>query len=141
MGDVTPLIHDAWDDTEDAVEPLVLVPEGEYPVVYLHHEYLRIFGTHKARAVFEVTEGGFEGARLERFFNVRYANKRYRAPLSPRCNYRRDMCACTGKPTDNLSSLRNLELLASVSTVVRDHNGNDLALEGQYSRIVRLRKA
>ena len=138
MGDITPI--DPWDDAPDGIEPLALIPAGDYHVAYVRHEYIKRFGDHKARMIFEVTQGEFAGTTLERFYNVRLEHKRYRPPLSPHSYYRSDMRAMTGNPTASLSRLRGLDLIATVATVTRDSHRN-LAIDHQYSLIRRLRKA
>ena len=140
MGNVTPIIPDDWDDTPDGIEPLVLIPAGEYQVTYLRHEYFNSFGDYKAKVFCEITQGEFAGTTLHRFLNVRRENKRYRPPVSPHSHYRIDMQACAGIPTANLSRLRGLDLIATVSTVTHDSHRN-LAIDHQYSLIRRLRKA
>ena len=145
MSNVTPIIPpevDVWDDTPDGVQDLVLIPPGDYPVIYLNHHFGRAFGAHKANANCEITQGEFAGTKLTCPYNVRCDNSRhYSPPLSPNSYYRIDMKAITGNPRANLDSLRKFELIATVITVRRDSKGCSKRLEDQYSRILRLRKA
>lgn len=140
MGDVTPLIRDPWDDSADGVQALVLIPPGDYSVVYLNHHFAKVFGAHKACAHCEITQGEFAGTELTCSYNVRRVGKNYRPSLSPHSFYRIDMKAITGKPTANLNSLQGLELIATVVTVNHDSKGCSKRLEDQYSRILRLHK-
>ena len=130
-----------WADSEDDVQALALIPAGDYPVVYVNHYYAKIFGVHKACAVCEITQGDFIGTKLTCSYNVRFANKCYRPPLSPHSYYRIDMHNITGSPRSILNGLRGLALIATVITVTRDSNDCCKNLEHHYSRIQRLRKA
>ena len=140
MGNVTPINPDPWDDTPDGIQPLALIPAGDYRVAYVRHEYIKAFGDHKAKVVCEIVQGEFAGITLERFYNVKFDSKCYRPPKSAHCHYRRDMKATTGSATARLSSLRGLALTATVLTITRDAQG-DLIPEHQYSLISSLRKA
>ena len=141
MGNVTPIVPDDWDDRADDVPGLVLIPAAEYAVAYVSHHYAKIYGGHKACAICEITQGDLAGTRLACSYNVRFANKRYRPPLTPHAYYRIDMAAITGSATANLNRLRGIELIASVVTVAHDSNGRCRSLQHHYSRIQRLRKA
>ncbi len=143
MSNVTPInpdTSDPWDDTPDGIEPPPLIPQGDYHVVYVSHEYFEAFDKHKARVTCEITKGKFAGTMLERFYNVRFDHKHCRPPRSERCHYRIEMRAMTGNPAANLKSLRGLDLIATVKTVTRDSQGN-LPLSHQSSLIKRLQKA
>ena len=134
------LTTDPWDDTPDGIEPPPLIPQGEYHVAYVLHEYFEAFDNHKARVPCEITKGEFAGLTLDCFYNVRRENKCYHPAKSKYCHYRIDMLGITGSPTANLTSLRGLDLIATVETVTRDSRGK-LALSHQYSVIRQLRKA
>jgi len=90
--------------------PLPRVPEGDYTVAYVKHEYKTMFaGQPKLILTFRIIEmGEYFGTEVQRFYNVRRLAKSYR-PL-PKADLTREMQNVFGvRSLDGISILKELK--------------------------------
>ena len=131
------------------VDPLVLVPEGDYIVQYLTYRTSKSFGQPKVEVTFIIDKPKEHRAVcLERFYNVdkltgpEKAKGRFKP--SRRGHLMREYTALVGPPSRNdrmsFRKLKGLMILAKVVTVKVDSNKNPLPKGSRYSKIEKLIK-
>ena len=143
--------HSSGDDEEPFIEvdPLLLIPEGEYIVRYLTYRTLKSFGQPKVEVTFIIDKPKEHRAVcLERFYNVdkltglEKAKGRFKP--SRRGHLMREYTALVGPPSRNdrmtLGKLKGLMILAKVVTVKVDSNKNPLPKGSWYSKVEKLIK-
>ena len=131
------------------VDPLVLIPEGEYIVQYKNYRILTSFGQPKVEMELIIySPEEYFGVCLERFYNVdklkdpEKAKGRFKP--SRRGHLMREYTALVDPPSRNdrmtLGKLKGLMILAKVVTVKVDSNKNPLPKGSRYSKIEKLIK-
>ena len=131
------------------VDPLVLVPEGDYIVRYLTYRTSKSFGQPKVEVTFIIdSPEEHRAACLERFYNVEELDgperKKGKFKPSRRGHLMREYSALVGSPSRqdrmSLGKLKGLSILAKVVTVKVDSNKDLLPKSSWYSKIEKLIK-
>lgn len=125
-------------------DPFPLLPEGEYTLAYVRHEYTAMFkGRTKLVVVFRVVDMGEHfGTLLRRYYNVRKVGKRYHVGAST--DLAREMAALFGKGATrrgtDFGQIASALIVGEVATVTVDANNRRLADVNRYSRVARLQR-
>ena len=143
--------HSSGDDEEPFIEvdPLVLIPEGEYIVQYKNYRILTSFGQPKVEMELIIySPEEYSGVCLERFYNVDKLKdpEKEKGKFEPprRGHLKREYDALVGPSSRQdrmtLGKLKGLMILAKVVTVKVDSNKNPLPKGSRYSKIEKLIK-
>ncbi len=123
--------------------PLPRVPEGDYTVAYVKHEYKTMFaGQPKLILTFRIIEmGEYFGTEVQRFYNVRRLAKSYR-PL-PKADLTREMQNVFGvRSLDGISILKELkksELIVEIRDVKTSSRQEELTDLNSYSLVAKVK--
>ncbi|MEE4381988.1 MAG: hypothetical protein V2J02_08340 [Pseudomonadales bacterium] len=140
-------IHDGAAGELDG-DPLVLVPPGEYELVFKGWRTLLLFNRQpKVKVDFTILDPGpYQGLLLTRWYNARSLvgkpRNRGRFKHSRSSDILREFCAVVGRPVRYdrlpLSVLSGRVVVGQVATVEKDRNQQSIPDGATYSTIRRL---
>ena len=130
--------HPAKDNAED--HDLPIVAPGDYTMTYVKHHFQIMWGRGVLMVTFTIIDLGkhFE-TRLVRHYNCRRTAQR-KIKARPSSALQREFTACTGirrQPRGEIpiTALKDVPVIAKVSTVKKDHRQNELHELNRYSKV------
>jgi len=122
-----------------------LIPDGEYTFLCLGHAKRQgMRGAIKFRLKMQVQGGAYDGTILYKHFNIRGVTKEGRIMVGAKSDLLRRFYAVTGSPKItrldrfSMSAFDGLLIRATVVTVKKDWEGDELPHQSHYSRVGKL---
>lgn len=120
----------------------VLIPEGEYEMVYVRHDGFYVFRRFVCAVTFRIITFGehFETSLLRYYKCRQSADRSVNAPAMS--DLFREYCTVVGRRPDRrriaLSHFANVPVIGRVRTVTRDRDQDELPAAARYSKVAKI---
>lgn len=119
-------------------QDLCRISPGSYPARYMGHRIVKVFGSIKVQAFFDVQMSECSSEVLPGWFKTAKCGERAYRPLSPRTTLGRCMDAAVGSWKATWRELENVrDLRVEVIDVVNDYTDTSLPERQRYSKVSR----